>query len=105
MIKNKTFWIEHRWIVIELENNKGYITSWKGPEGICVKFNKTWSSANSKSQNGMGSYDNKWPGTVKQYNGTRTVQECINKIRRTHSYYSLNDDNCQHYADEIYAWY
>eukprot|EP00483_Globobulimina_turgida_P008083 UN08099 len=83
---NKTFWIEHWWIVLELQDNKGYITSWKGPEGVCVVFNKSWYGANTESQNGMGSSSNKNVSTVKYYSGTRTVQECINKIRNTHTY-------------------
>eukprot|EP00483_Globobulimina_turgida_P012622 UN12645 len=102
---NKTFWIEHWWIVLELQDNKGYITSWKGPEGVCVVFNKSWYGANTESQNGMGSSSNKNVSTVKYYSGTRTVQECINKIRNTHTYWALNGDNCQDYADEIYSWY
>ena len=103
---NKTFWIEHWWIVFELEGNKGYITSWKGPEGICVVYNKSWSMANTESQNGMGSCSNKNVNTVKSYSRrTRTVRECINKMRRTHSYWALNGDNCQDYADDIYGWY
>lgn len=104
-LQSGTFWIEHWWIVLELDDSAGYITSWKGPEGVCAVFNESWSAANSNSQNGMGSNCNKNVSSVKSYSRTRSVRECLEKIRNTHSFWALNGDNCQDYADEIYGWY
>jgi len=107
---NKSFWFEHRWIILQTISSSGetwYITAWKGPEGIRVCGFYDWDDCWRSSNVGMGGETVRNSGIHQRdtVDRGRSVGDFIDKVTSMSTYYHLSSDNCQDFAKEIYRWH